>query len=305
MSYGLTRRSSQGFHRSAVYDDPSRRSPSSFSHDATGGLFLMAARWCGGRGLCSATTPPNDWPGEATTIAPGPGRAVSWVGYALAFYLAHRPPCAGDRGCERRWPSSLRTAVRLGEYLSRSRSTMLKIRGRTRWAGLRQIELAYKPGVIRCQIYTAGPTGHQTENNIAPGFLCAGLGAVTGDARWRPRAERVRTGLLKSAWDPSIDQFIAGFIETALPTPQKPWTAFLRSALLAAAGDPGKGPPVAGVVDSRYASRDGKSAGFRPYSDSPYTRIPRSADFLPDNPRPGWPDLPLVWSEGTWNGLAT
>ena len=309
MSYGLTPEEfPQGFHRSAVYDDALAALAFLVFDDRDRAAFLLhaLARLVREDGsLWFGYNTANDWPSEvdhdSALVRAG---AVSWVGYALAFYLAHQPPCAGDRGCEREMAFFRKTAVRLGEYLlsiqvndaQDPRDGLVRL-------GFGQIELAYKPDVNKVvEIYTDGPyPGISTENNISAWFFLRQLGAVTGDARWSRAAERVRTGLLKSAWDPSIDQFIAGFHPDGSPDSTQALDCLSWGALfLAAAGDPERARRSLAVVSSRYASRDGKSTGFRPYSNSPIYQDPEVGRFFfPDNPRRAWPDLPLVWSEGT------
>jgi hypothetical protein len=309
MSYGLTPEEfPQGFHRSAVYDDALAALSFLVLDDRDRAAFLLHAlarlvRTDGS--LWFGYNTANDWPSEAdhdsALVRAG---AVSWVGYALAFYLAHQPPCAGDRGCERETAFFRKTAVRLGEYLlSLEVSDPQDRRDGLLRLGYGQIELAFKPDLNKVvEIYTDGPyPGISVENNISAWFFLRQLGAVNGDPRWSRAAERVRTGLLKSAWDPSLDQFIAGFHPDGSPDSTQALDCLSWGAIfLSAAGDPERALRSLAVVDSRYAARDGKSAGFRPYSDSPIYRDPEVGRFyFSDNPRREWTDLPLVWSEGT------
>jgi hypothetical protein len=309
MSYGLTPDEfPQGFHRSAVYDDALAAIAFLVLDDRDRAAFILhaLARLVRADGsLWFGYNTANDWPSEAdhdsALVRAG---AVSWVGYALAFYLAHQPPCAGDRGCERERAFFWKTAVRMGEYLlSLEVSDAQDLRDGLLRLGFGQIELAYKPDLDKVvEIYTDGPyPGISTENNISAWFFLRQLGAVTGDGRWSRAAERVRTGLLKSAWHPSLDQFIAGFHPDGSPDSTQALDCLSWGALfLTAAGDPERARRSLAVVDSRYAARDGECAGFRPYSDSPIYRDPEVGRFFfPDNPRRGWLDLPLVWSEGT------
>jgi hypothetical protein len=309
ISYGLTPEEfPQGFHRSAVYDDALVALAFLIldDRDRAGYLLHALARLVRADGsLWFGYNTANDWPGEAdhdsALVRAG---AVSWVGYALAFYLAHQPPCAGDRGCERERSFFRKTAVRLGEYLlSLEVSDARDRRDGLLRLGFGRIELAYKADINKVvEIYTEGPyPGISTENNISAWFFLRQLGAVTGEARWIRAAERVRTALLSSAWDASLDQFIAGFHPDGSPDATKALDCLSWGALfLTAAGDLDKARRSLAVVESRYSVRDGKSAGFRPYSDSPIYQDPEVGRFFfPDNPRREWLDLPLVWSEGT------
>ncbi|MBP1766756.1 MAG: hypothetical protein H6P98_871 [Candidatus Aminicenantes bacterium] len=309
VSYGLSpEKFPQGFHRSAVYDDALAALAFLVLDDRDRAAFILhaLARLVRADGsLWFGYNTANDWPSEAdhdsALVRAG---ALSWVGYALAFYLAHQPPCAGDRGCERERAFFLRTAVRLGEYLlSLQVSDAQDLRDGLVRLGFGQIELAYKPDINKVvEIYTDGPyPGISTENNISAWFFLRQLGVLTGEARWTRAAERIRAGLLRAAWDDPIDQFIAGFRPDGSPDHTKALDCLSWGAIFfAAAGDPEKARRSLAVVDSRYAARDGESVGFRPYSDTPIYEDPGVGRFFfPDHPRRKWLDLPLVWSEGT------
>ncbi len=309
ISYGLTPEEfPQGFHRSAVYDDALAALAFLVLDDRDRAAFILhaTARLVRADGsLWFGYNTANDWPSEAdhdsALVRAG---AVSWVGYALAFYLAHQTPCAGDRGCERERAFFRQTAIRLGEYLlSLQVNDAQDPRDGLVRLGFGQIELAYKPDLNKVvEVYTDGPyPGISTENNISSWFFLRQLGVLTGDARWTRAAERIRAGLLGGAWNDSLDQFNAGFHPDGSPDHTKALDCLSWGAIfLAAAGNPEKASRSLAVVDSRYAARDGESAGFRPYSDSPIYEDPGVGRFFfPDNARRKWPDLPLVWSEGT------
>ena len=309
VSYGLSpEKFPQGFHRSAVYDDALAALAFLVLDDRDRAAFILhaLARLVRADGsLWFGYNTANDWPSEAdhdsALVRAG---ALSWVGYALASYLAHQPPCAGDRGCERERAFFLRTAVRLGEYLlSLQVSDAQDPRDGLVRLGFGQIELAYKPDINKVvEIYTDGPyPGISTENNISAWFFLRQLAVLTGEARWTGSAERIRAGLLRAAWNDPIDQFIAGFRPDGSPDHTKALDCLSWGAIfLAATGDPEKARRALAVVDSRYAARDEESVGFRPYSDIPIYEDPGVGRFFfPDNPRRKWLDLPLVWSEGT------
>jgi len=309
ISYGiLPEKFPQGFHRSAVYDDALAAIAFLVLNDRDRAAFILhaLARLVRADGsLWFGYNTANDWPSEtdhdSALVRAG---ALSWVGYALAFYLEHQPPCTGDRGCERERAFFEQTAIRLGEYLlSIQVNDAQDPRDGLMRLGFGQIELAYRRDLNKViEIYTDGPyPGISTENNISAWFFLRRLGILTGDGRWSWAAERVRAGLLRSAWNDSLDQFIAGFHPEGSPDSTKALDCLSWGALfLAAAGDPERARRSLAVVDSRYAARDGESVGFRPYSDTPVYQDPDVGRFFfPDNPRREWLDLPLVWSEGT------
>jgi hypothetical protein len=309
ISYGIPpEKFPQGFHRSAVYDDALAAIAFLILDDRDRAAFILhaLARLAREDGsLWFGYNTANDWPSEAdhdsALVRAG---AVSWVGYALTFYLAHQPPCIGDRGCERERAFFRQTAIGLGEYLLSLQVSDAQDRrdGLVR-LGFGRIELAYNPDTKKViEIYTDGPyPGISTENNISAWFFLRLLGSLTGEDRWSRAAERIRSGLLKLAWDDSLDQFIAGFHPEGSPDSTKALDCLSWGALfLAAVGEPERARRSLAVVNSRYASRDGESKGFRPYSDTPIYRDPDVGRFFfPDNPRREWGDLPLVWSEGT------
>jgi hypothetical protein len=309
ISYGIPpEKFPQGFHRSAIYDDALAALAFMILDDRDGAAFILHAlarlvRTDGS--LWFGYNTANDWPSEAdhdsALVRAG---AVSWVGYALAFYLAHQPPCAGDRGCEREGAFFQQTAIRLGEYLLslQVRDARDPRNGLVR-LGFGQIELAYRPDLDKViEIYTDQPYGGiSTENNISTWFFLRQLATLTGDDRWNRGAEEIRAGLLGAAWNDSLGQFNAGFkpdgaLDSTMALDCLSWGALF----LAAVGELESARRSLGLVDSRYAVRDGQSAGFRPYSDTPVYKDPNVGRFFfPDNPRRQWQDLPIVWSEGT------
>jgi hypothetical protein len=309
ISYGISpEKFPQGYHRSAIYDDALAALAFTVLDDRDRAAFILHAlarlvRTDGS--LWFGYNTANDWPSEtdhdSALVRAG---AVSWVGYALAFYLAHQPACNGDRGCERERAFFRQTALRLGDYLLSlqvndahdPRDGLLRL-------GFGQIKLVYQPArnnVI--EIYTDGPyPGISTENNISAWFFVRQLAALTGDARWSQAEERIRNGLLRSAWNDSLDQFNAGFKPEGAPDFTKALDCSSWGAVfLEAIGEPERARRSLAVADSRYAVRDGESTGFRPYSDTPIYQDPDVGKFFfPENPRKEWRDLPLVWSEGS------
>jgi len=309
VSYGIPPEEfPQGFHRSAIYDGALAALAFMVLDDRDGAAFILHAlsRLVRADGsLWFGYNTANDWPSEAdhdsALVRTG---AVSWVGYALTFYLAHPPPGAGDRGSERERAFFEQTAIRLGEYLlSLQVSDAQDPRNGLVRLGFGHIELAYRPDIDKViEIYANQPyAGISTENNISAWFFLRQLAALTGDARWDRGAERIRTGLAGAAWNDALGQFNAGFKPDGAPDSTMALDCLSWGALfLAAVGEADRARRSLGYAGSRYAVRDGESAGFRPYSGTPIYEDPSVGRFFfPDDARREWQDLPLVWSEGT------
>ncbi len=309
ISYALApEKHPQGFHRSAIYDNALAALAFIVLGDCDSAAFTLhaLARLVRSDGsLWFGYNTANDWPSESdhdgALIRVG---AIGWVGYALTFYLTQGPSCAGDRGCERERAYFLHTAVRLGEYLlSLQVNDPRDGRHRLLRLGTGSIALVYRADLNQVtENYTDGPNpGISTENNISAWFFLRQLASLTGASRWREAAESIRAGLLKSAWNDTLDQFNEGFDVEGMPdTVQALDCASWGALFLMAAGEAEKARRALAVVDSRYAARDGQSAGFLPYSDSPiYRDAAVGGFFFPGSPRMKWRDLNLVWSEGT------
>ncbi len=309
ISYGIPpEQFPQGYHRSAVYDNALAALAFMVLDDRDRAAFMLHAvsRLVRADGsLWFGYNTANDWPSEAdhdsALVRAG---AVSWAGYALAFYLAHQPPCAGDRGFERERAFFQQTAIRLADYLlSLQVSDAQDPRDGLLRLGFGQIDLVYQADLNKViEVYTDEPyPGISTENNISAWFFLRRLADLTGEVRWSHAAERIRIGLMRAAWNDSISQFNAGFKPDGAPDSTKALDCLSWGALfLAAIREPDKARRSLGVVDSRYAVRDGESAGFRPFSDTPVYLDPDvNRFFFPDDPGREWQTLPLVWSEGT------
>lgn len=298
----------QGYHRSSTYDNALAALAFTVvgEYDVAAFTLHALARLVRPDGsLWFGYNTANEWPGEldheGALVRAG---AVSWVGYALAFYLAHHPPCVGDQGRERELVFFRRTANRLADYLV---SLQVNAAGDPRDGlvrlGFAHISLAYKPDIHQViEQYTDGPyPGISTENNISTWFFLRQLFTVTGEARWQKAAERIRERLLSSVWNDKLGQFNQGFTAGGTPDPIMALDCASWGALfLAASGDPERARQALGDIDSTYASRDGMATGFRPYSNSPIYQDPQVGKFFfPESPQKEWRNLPLVWSEGT------
>src|SRR5207253_10452316 len=80
-----------------------------------------------------------------------------------------------------------------------------------------------------------------TENNISAWFFLHQLAGLTREARWAEAAERIRRGLLQSAWNDSLRQFNQGFAPLGDADPNKALDCAAWGALfLFAAGEPQK-----------------------------------------------------------------
>ena len=248
----------------------------------------------------------ESWPDESDhDSAMVRAGAIGWVGYALAFYLAHAPACAAeDAGCRRQRAALRAAASRLANYLVSLQATDAEnpAHGLLR-QGHGNIRLAYhseKNDVL--EDYEDVPArGFSTENNISSWFFLHALGNVTGDWRWREAADLIRTALLRVAWDDRLGQFDQGFT----PGGQRDSVRALDCAswgalFLMAAGEKDKAQQALRSVDAYYASRDGEAAGYRPYFDDPiFPGFEVGKFYFPENPRKQWRELPLVWSEGS------
>ena len=248
----------------------------------------------------------ESWPDESDhDSAMVRAGAIGWVGYALAFYLAHAPACAAeDAGCRRQRAALRAAASRLANYLVSLQATDAEnpAHGLLR-QGHGNIRLAYhseKNDVL--EDYEDVPArGFSTENNISSWFFLHALGNVTGDWRWREAADLIRTALLRVAWDDRLGQFDQGFT----PGGQRDSVRALDCAswgalFLMAAGEKDKAQQALRNLDAYYASRDGEAAGYRPYFDDPiFPGFEVGKFYFPENPRKQWRELPLVWSEGS------
>ena len=248
----------------------------------------------------------ESWPDESDhDSAMVRAGAIGWVGYALAFYLAHAPACAAeDAGCRRQRAALRAAASRLANYLVSLQATDAEnpAHGLLR-QGHGNIRLAYHPeknDVL--EDYEDVPArGFSTENNISSWFFLHALGNVTGDGRWREAADLIRTALLRVAWDDRLGQFDQGFT----PGGQRDSVRALDCAswgalFLMAAGEKDKAQQALRNLDAYYASRDGEAAGYRPYFDDPiFPGFEVGKFYFPENPRKQWRELPLVWSEGS------
>ncbi len=298
----------RSYHRSATYDNAlaalaflitGERERAAFTLHALGRLVRSdGSLWAG-------YNTANNWPDESdhdgALIRAG---SIGWAGYALTFYLAHGPPCASNRGCERERAFFLDTAARLANYLvtlqvndtSDRRDGLLRL-------GYGTVVLEYRDDTNNvAELYQNEPaSGISTENNISAWFFLRQLGELTGQDRWSRAAEQISRGLVRAAWNDAIGQFNQGFGSEGAPERAKALDCASWGALfLLAAGQTEKARRAVGAIEGNYAARDREAVGFRPYSDQPIYADPRVGRFFfPNNPRKEWRDLPLVWSEGT------
>jgi len=140
-----------------------------------------------------------------------------------------------------------------------------------------------------------------TENNISAWFFLHQLADLTREARWVEAAERIRRGLLQSAWNDSLGQFNQGFAPLGDADPNKALDCAAWGALfLLAAGEPHKAEQALAAVDRYYASKHGDASGYRPYDEQAIYGDPEVGRFFfHESPRKQWRELPIVWSEGT------
>ncbi|MFQ5723308.1 MAG: hypothetical protein ACE5G6_02360 [Terriglobia bacterium] len=299
----------QGYHRSATYDDALAALVFVITGETDAAAFTLhaLARLQRADGsLWFSYNTANTWPDEeyhqSALVRAG---ALGWVGYAFTFYLSHAPPCsAGDRGCARERTFFRETAIRLGEYLL---SLQVDDPDDPRYGLVRlghgEIELAYRPETKEViEVYEDKPAlGISSENNISVWFFLRDLAALTGNARWREAADRLRAGLLRSAWNEELGQFNRGFRPWGAADPVKAldcasWGVFF----LLAVGEREKARHALEAVEKYYPARDGEMVGYRPYFDHPIYKSPEvGAYFFPAQPRKEWWELPLIWSEGT------
>lgn len=299
----------QGYHRSYIYDDAlavlaffvtGEQDAAALTLHELGRLLRSdGSLWFS---YNTADSWPDEQDHESAMVRAG---AVSWVGYAFTFYLSHAPPCApADAGCTRERAFFRESASKLGNYLlsiqvddsADRRSGLIRL-------GYGTLELAYRAESDEiAEIYLEEPAwGISTENNISAWFFLRQLARLTGEDRWSQAAERIRLGLLRSAWNDELGQFNRGFRPGGAPDPVKALDCASWGALfLEAAGETEKAKRALAVIDTYYAARQGEARGYRPYDDFPvFKRAEVGAFFYPEEPGKQWRDLPLVWSEGT------
>ncbi len=299
----------QGYHRSATYDNALAALVFVITAETDAAAFTLhaLARLQRADGsLWFSYNTANTWPDEkyheSALVRAG---ALGWVGYAFTFYLSHAPPCsADDRGCAREQAFFRATATRLGDYLL---SLQVDDPGDPRHGLVRlgqgEIELAYQPetnDVI--ELYEDKPAlGISTENNISVWFFLRQLAALTEDTRWREAADRLREGLLRSAWNEELGQFNRGFRPWGAPDPVKALDCASWGVLfLLAVGEREKAEQALRALERYYPAHDGLAVGYRPYFDHPIYKQPAVGRFFfPQDSRKQWRQFPLVWSEGT------
>ena len=296
------------FHRSATYDDALAAVVFLTTGDGDKAAFTLhaLARLVRPDGsLWFGYNTANDWPGEtdheSALVRAG---AVAWVGYAFTFFLTHAPGCAGDRGCERERTIFLQAATRLAGYLlSLAVNDARDPRDGLLRMGQGILQLAYRATTDEVvELYRDEPMlAVSTENNISAWFFLHQLADLTREARWAEAAERIRRGLLQSAWNDSLGQFNQGFAPLGDADPNKALDCAAWGALfLLAAGEPHKAEQALAAVDRYYASKHGDASGYRPYDEQAIYGDPEVGRFFfHESPRKQWRELPIVWSEGT------
>jgi hypothetical protein len=310
ISYDLTpKQFPGGFHRSASYDDAVAALAFLVTGDrdqAALTLHALARLVRPDGSLWFAYNTANSWPTEddheSALVRTG---AVAWVGYALTLYVAHAPARRANPTDTRERALFLATAKHLGTYLlslevrepSDPRDGLLRL-------GYGSIALVYD-GAARnvVELYDDRPaTGISTENNIVAWFFLSRLGALTEDTLFRRAADRIGRALLARAWNERIGQFNEGFGAAGAPDSNKALDcASLGALFLMARGEAEKASRALEAVERYYASRSGDVGGYRPYADRTiYDDSAVSRFFFPGNPQKQWNDLPLVWSEGSW-----
>ena len=302
-------KSPSGFHRSFTYDDALAAIAFVISGDMNSAALTLDAlarlvRTDGSLWFSYSTA--NSWPDEndhdSAMVRAG---SIGWVGYALAFYLAHAPPCAaGDAGCVRERTSLLAAAARMGNYLLSLEATEPDhpARGLLR-QGYGTIRLSYRPeahDVIE-EYQDVPALGFSTENNISSWFFLRALGRLTGEARWVEAEGRIRSALMRVGWDSHISQFDEGFSPGGQRDAAKALDCASWGALfLLAAGEADKARQALSNIENYYGSRDGDAIGYRPYFDERiYPGFEVGKFYFPGDPRKQWRALPLVWSEGS------
>jgi len=297
-----------GFHRSATYDDALVALVFQLHRDWDRAAFTLhaLARLVRSDGsLWFTYNTANNWPSESdhesALVRAG---TVSWVGYALTFYVAHAPLRSGDPAGARERAFFLATAKHLADYL-----VSLRVQApRDPRDGLLRLGYGTLTLAVDSQTrtvierYREGPApGISTENNIAAWFFLRQLGTVTGEARWTDVAAAIARGLLRSAWNDGLGQFMEGFASTGAPDSARALDcASLGALFLLARGERQKAARALASVERYYRSTSGTATGYRPYSDRPvYEDSAVGRLFFPDAPRRQWRELPLVWSEGS------
>lgn len=309
ISYDVSPKDSpRAYHRSATYDNAlaalafliaGQRDRAAWTLHALARLVRADGSLWAGYNIA------NEWPEEddhgGGLVRAG---AVGWVGYALTFYLAHQPPCAGDRGCDQERAFFLETAQRLATYLLSLQVNapgdpcdgLLRL-------GFGSVRLAYRADANNVvEVYQDEPAlGISTENNISCWFFFRQLAALTGDARSQQAADRIQSALLRAGWNDGFGEFSQGFDAGGTADGSRALDCASWGALfLLAAGDTARAAKALGIIEENFAVRSGPAAGYRPYSDNRIYGDPDVAKFFyPDNPDKRWRDLPLVWSEGT------
>src|SRR5437660_891805 len=139
------------------------------------------------------------------------------------------------------------------------------------------------------------------ENNISAWFFLHQLADLTREARWAQAADRIRRGLLQSAWNDSLGQFNQGFAPLGDADPDKALDCAAWGALfLLAAGEPQRAQQALAAADRYYVSKHGDASGYRPYAEQAIYGDPEVGRvFFHESPRKQWRELPIVWSEGT------
>ncbi|MDH3379558.1 MAG: hypothetical protein OEQ39_21745, partial [Gammaproteobacteria bacterium] len=299
----------QGFHRSATYDNALAALAFLITGDIDAAAFTLyaVARLVRADGsLWFSYNTANAWPDEnyheSAIVRTG---AVSWVGYALAFFLTHAPPCdADDRGCWQERDFFRETAVRLANYL---RSLQANDPGESRYGLLRlgygTIELAYRAESDEIiEIYLDEPAmATSSENNIAAWFFFRQLHRLTEDDQWDEVADQIAEGLLTGMWNEEIGQFNRGIHPSGGPDTVKALDCASWGALfLRATGETAKARLALQAAEEFYRAQDGDVLGYRPYFDHPiYMTADVDNYFFPNPGNTQWREIPLVWSEGT------
>lgn len=298
-----------GFHRSASYDDAVAALAFLATGDRERAAFTLhaLARLVRPDGsLWFAYNTANNWPTEddheSALVRTG---AVAWVGYALTLYVTHAPARRVNPTDARERALFLATAKRLGTYLlslavrdpSDPRDGLLRL-------GYGSIRLVYDSAARNVvELYDDRPaTGISTENNIVAWFFLRRLGALTEDTVFRHAADRIARALLARAWSERMGQFNEGFGAAGAPDSNKALDcASLGALFLVAQGEAEKANRALDAAERSYASRGADARGYRPYADRAiYDDSAVSRFLLPGHPQQQWSDLPLVWSEGSW-----
>ena len=296
------------FHRSATYDDALAALVFLTTGDGDKAAFTLhaLARLVRPDGsLWFGYNTANDWPQEtdheSALVRAG---AVAWVGYAFTFFLTHAPGCAGERACERERTIFLQAGTRLAGYLlSLAVNDPRDPRDGLLRMGQGILQLAYRATSDEVvELYRDEPMlAVSTENNISAWFFLHQLADLTREARWVQAADRIRRGLLQSAWNDSLGQFNQGFAPLGDADPDKALDCAAWGALfLLAAGEPQRAQQALAAADRYYVSKHGDASGYRPYAEQAIYGDPEVGRFFfHESPRKQWRELPIVWSEGT------